>query len=197
MGDLLYSTYFGNSGRDFGIGIALDGAGGAVIAGSTEDPAFPTTPGCFDPTWNGPLRDGFVARFDLLPTGVSRYGTSTPGCAGGLYASVTSMPQVGNVTFAVTCTNAPPNALGLIGISGPPLATSFDFQGAQIWIDVWHPAFFFAFVPSNGVGYSVVPAPIPALPVLAGIQASVQFAWANTCAPGGVSASDALAITIQ
>jgi hypothetical protein len=62
---------------------------------------------------------------------------------------------------------------------------------------VWHPAFFFAFLPSNSNGYSVVPAPIPASPALVGVQASVQFVWADTCAIGGVSASDALAITIQ
>jgi hypothetical protein len=85
----------------------------------------------------------------------------------------------------------------VLGVSGPSLANPFTHQGAEIWIDVWSPAFFYTFVPSNGTGYCVVPATIPAVPALVGVQASAQFAWADACAAGGLSASFALSVTIQ
>ena len=39
---LVYSTYFGGSGDDFGQGIALDASGSAYIVGTTGSADFPT-----------------------------------------------------------------------------------------------------------------------------------------------------------
>ena len=39
---LLYSTYLGGSGTDWGHGIALDGAGSAYVTGYTTSTNFPT-----------------------------------------------------------------------------------------------------------------------------------------------------------
>lgn len=62
---LVYSTFLGGSGNDFGSGIAVDSAGNAYITGTTESPDFPTA-NAFEPTYSG-LGDAFVAK--LNPAG--------------------------------------------------------------------------------------------------------------------------------
>ncbi len=66
--DLLYATYLGGSGDDYGNGIAVDSAGMAYIAGHTYSPNFPTTPGAFDTTFAGPTSspggDAFVVKLN-------------------------------------------------------------------------------------------------------------------------------------
>jgi hypothetical protein len=41
-GSMIYSTYLGGGGRDWGSGIAVDGGGNAYITGWTDSPNFPT-----------------------------------------------------------------------------------------------------------------------------------------------------------
>jgi len=63
---LVYSTYLGGSGDDFGTGIALDAGGDAYMSGSTTSTNFPTTAGALQ-TVSGGARDGFVVK--LNPVG--------------------------------------------------------------------------------------------------------------------------------
>ncbi len=61
--ELSYSTYLGGAGNDAGVGVALDGAGNALVAGQTGSPDFPllnATQGA-----HGGVQDAFVARFCL------------------------------------------------------------------------------------------------------------------------------------
>jgi hypothetical protein len=66
---LVYSTYLGGSGYDFGYGIAVDSSGDAYVTGSTSSTDFPTTPGAFQTTCSGSClnSDGFVT--ELNPAG--------------------------------------------------------------------------------------------------------------------------------
>jgi hypothetical protein len=61
-----YATYVGGSSYDTGHGIAVDGAGSAYVAGSTQSTNFPVTAGAFDTTANG-ADEAFVLK--LNPSG--------------------------------------------------------------------------------------------------------------------------------
>src|SRR5439155_4055838 len=77
---LIYSTYFGGSGGEWGNWIAVDSQGNAYVTGATSSIDFPTTAGSFQPVFGG-VADAFVTK--LNPTGsalvYSTYlgGTST------------------------------------------------------------------------------------------------------------------------
>ncbi len=203
-GGVSYSTFLGGTDGEYGFALALDATGTATLAGTTTSADFPTTTGAFDTTFNGSSLsgDGFVARLDLLPAGASIYGDSSAGCDGPLPIGVTSWPQVGNAAFAITCANAPANASGLLGLSGGALASPALLLGLQIWIDLASPPFFALAATSDGIGSASVPIPVPNDPTLAGGQVYAQFAWIGPnspppCPPTGLSASNALGITVQ
>jgi len=137
----------------------------------------------------------------MLPTGASVFGSSSPGCTGSLAIGVTSMPQVGNAAFAITCGNAAPNAVGLIAFASAGLVSPLPVLGVDIWIDPTA-LLVTATVFSNAIGASEVPLPIPTNPGLAGVQLFAQFVWIGPgspppCPPQGFSASNALDVTIQ
>ncbi|HEU5098149.1 MAG TPA: SBBP repeat-containing protein [Roseiflexaceae bacterium] len=60
--NLIYSTFLGGSGTDFGAAIALDSTGSVYVAGNTLSINFPTTPGAFTLNACG-CQDGFIAKF--------------------------------------------------------------------------------------------------------------------------------------
>jgi hypothetical protein len=60
-GSLVYSTYLGGSGYDYGLGVAVDGAGFAYVAGGTNSADLPTQ-SAYDGNLNGG-GDALVARF--------------------------------------------------------------------------------------------------------------------------------------
>jgi len=64
---LFYSTFFGGSGYDFGVSVAVDIASNAYVTGLSASANFPTTSGAFQTTYNGGTFDGFVSK--LNPTG--------------------------------------------------------------------------------------------------------------------------------
>ena len=58
---IAFSTYFGGSGDDSGWGVAIDGDGAPVVAGTTDSPDLATSPDAFQRSAPGGL-DAFVAR---------------------------------------------------------------------------------------------------------------------------------------
>ncbi|MCI0589469.1 MAG: hypothetical protein L0323_21855 [Planctomycetes bacterium] len=191
---LEYSTFLGGFSFESAAAVDLDATGSALLGGGVTSFDFPTTPGAFDTSLNASA-DAFATRLDLLPAGVGRFGTSTPGCAGPLALAVTSVPQVGNAAFAITCTNAPPGSFGLFGLSGGALPSPLPVSGAGLWLN---PATLLAFpVASTPIGATPFSLPIPPLPSLAGATLYTQSGWADACAPGGISASNALQVVVQ
>jgi len=61
-GDVVYSTYVGGNGDDFGDGIDADNSGNAYITGDTESPDFPTTDSAYQIDQGG--RDAFVTKLN-------------------------------------------------------------------------------------------------------------------------------------
>jgi hypothetical protein len=60
---LLLSTYIGGSSTDRGVGITVDASENVYISATTSGD-FPTTPGCFDNSYNGGSYDIIVAKLD-------------------------------------------------------------------------------------------------------------------------------------
>jgi hypothetical protein len=107
---LVYSTYLGGSGGDFGYGIAVDGAGNAYVTGSTESTNFPITPSafqtaCFD--YRNTCADAFVTR--LTPSGSALvYSTYLGGRGEDIgYSIAVVSPGNAYVTGRTTSTNFP------------------------------------------------------------------------------------------
>ncbi len=67
---LVYSTYLGGSGEDWGTGIAVDTAGNAYVTGDTPSTNFPTTSGAYDRTFNG-VYDVFVVKLNASGSALS------------------------------------------------------------------------------------------------------------------------------
>jgi len=61
---LVYSTYLGGSGDDYGFGLAVDSSGNAHIAGFTASSDFPTTSGSFQARYGGGLYDAFAVKLN-------------------------------------------------------------------------------------------------------------------------------------
>ncbi|HET8760889.1 MAG TPA: SBBP repeat-containing protein, partial [Nitrospiria bacterium] len=61
---LVYATYLGGGGADFGMGVAVDSAGNAYVTGQTQSSDFPTAPtaSALQPTLGSANGDGFVAK---------------------------------------------------------------------------------------------------------------------------------------
>ncbi|MFZ6003655.1 MAG: beta strand repeat-containing protein [Actinomycetota bacterium] len=68
-GGLIYSTYLGGAGNDFGYGIAISAGNRVAIGGSTASTSFPTTAGAFDVTTGAGATAGFTTLIDFTPFG--------------------------------------------------------------------------------------------------------------------------------
>src|SRR5205823_3660540 len=95
---LTYSTYLGN-GSEIGMDVAVDSAGNAYIAGTTNSASFPTTAGAYQPVLRGGCvnsicGDAFLAKLD--PSGSTLLYSTFLGGGGGDYASSIAVDSAGN-----------------------------------------------------------------------------------------------------
>ncbi|OQX81622.1 MAG: hypothetical protein B6D64_01680 [Bacteroidetes bacterium 4484_276] len=61
--NLLASTFIGGTGNEYGMGLQVSDDGFVYLAGYTNSPDFPVTPGSYDQTYNGG-RDAFILKLD-------------------------------------------------------------------------------------------------------------------------------------
>jgi len=64
---LVFSSYLGGSGDDYGVDIAVDTAGHVYVTGTTQSLDFPTTADAFQPTFGGSA-DAFVTKLNPCGT---------------------------------------------------------------------------------------------------------------------------------
>ena len=107
------------------------------------------------------------------------------------------MPQAGAGSFALLCSNAPPNAPGWLLLGRKPLAQPVIFAGSALWIS---PPNRWTRIPvvSDGDGY--VAAPLSLTNIAAGSRFAAQMIFRNTTGcpgQGPTSASNAIAIDVQ
>src|SRR5262249_25143545 len=126
---LLYSTFLGGAGpADAGSGIVLDASGAALVTGETTSLDFPTTPGAYDTTLDGP--DAFVVKIVTAcgPGSCTNYGTGWPGTNG-----IPSLTAIGDPTLCTTLVVDLANSLGastvallMIGFQPTDQPTAYD-----------------------------------------------------------------------
>jgi len=110
---LVYSTYLGGNGSDWGYGIAVDAAGNAYVTGITSWITFPTTPDAFQPHFSSGggssvnRTDGFFTKLD--PTGSALVYSTYLGGGNALGIAVDSNGNV-YVTGGTDSTNFPTTA---------------------------------------------------------------------------------------
>jgi len=71
---LIYSTYLGGSGGNYGVGITVDSTGNAYVTGSTYSLDFPVTCGAFQATKNSTTQDSttpFVTKLNAAGDGLT------------------------------------------------------------------------------------------------------------------------------
>src|SRR5207245_161982 len=94
---LVYATYLGGSGADYGFSIAVDGSGNAYVAGQTSSTDFPTTAGSYKASVNDTppsTNDGFVTK--LNAAGTARVYSTYLGGSGGDLALAIAVDTSGN-----------------------------------------------------------------------------------------------------
>jgi len=137
---LIYSTYLGGSGLDWGLGIAVDGSGNAYVTGYTQSNNFPTQ-SAYRGSLFGPNDDVFVTK--LNATGSSLiYSTYLGGSDGndrgfGIrvdhsgYAYVTGLTESSNFPTQDAYQNNPGAGAGVAG-KMDVFVTKFNASGSAL-----------------------------------------------------------------
>jgi len=138
---LVYSTYLGGSGADFGLGIALDSSGEAYVTGSTQSTNFPTapSPGALQ-TANHGVSDAFVAKVKADGSGLvySTYlGGSGADSAQGIAVDSSGAAYVTGYTYSPDFPTAPTGSAiqaqcGGFSSGPPPSCASADVFVAKL-----------------------------------------------------------------
>ncbi|MGI8854876.1 MAG: SBBP repeat-containing protein [Thermomicrobiales bacterium] len=131
---LLYSTFIGGGGQDFGYGIAVDGVGNAYVAGTT-DGNFPTTGGAYRTTYAGGFTDAFVTKVNA--TGTARLYSTYLGGPSDDSAAAIAIDSAGSVYVTGSTAGSFPTTPGAFqtAYGGGPhdaYATALNAAGAAL-----------------------------------------------------------------
>jgi uncharacterized repeat protein (TIGR01451 family) len=114
---LVYSTYLGGGGVDYGYGIAVDAAGSAYVTGSTSSSDFPTEAPY--QAVAGLYGDAFVAKLSLQSIGLKHTGNFILGQNGVTYTvTVSNLASAGSTSGTVAVTETVPPGLTLVSMAG-------------------------------------------------------------------------------
>lgn len=205
LGDILYSTYWA-VGSQFDLNqsvifdLAVGNHGDAMLVGDTQESQMETSPGSL-PGKPNPLmgaKSGFMKAMDMLPKGVTKYGSSSSDCSDEIYLGVTNMPVSGGSNFSIFASGAVPGAQSFLlaglgrDIVGTPIA------GVTSHVSFNHPYWLFSQPSPGPTGFQEFPVNIPA--GLSGLDFFCQTVYYDQgpCHPnGGWSSSNALRLQLQ
>jgi hypothetical protein len=123
---LVYSTYLGGSGEDYGVGITVDSSGNAYVTGETESTDFPTVNAlqatCGDCGLN--IRAPFVAKLNAAGSALV-YSTYLGGGAPGIGGSGIAVDSSGNAYVTGCSSTGFPTVNPLQATYGGGLADAF------------------------------------------------------------------------
>ncbi len=194
---LLYSTYLTGSSGTSGFAIAERSDGVVVFAGQTVSTDFPTTPDATQGSAGG-NSDAVVTVFDLLPEGVTRYGSASSSCLGPVRIGVLKVPEAGVPGFGFWSSQAPPGAHGFLVVSSEPNFAGTPLLGAVVHAALDDLPLSSRKVRSDRAGWIQTRMKLPA--TSAGQTIYAQYVWFGTpkCGTfGDLSASSGLAVTVQ
>ena len=115
---VLYATQVGGADEEFGISLAVDRFGNALVGGSTRSVNFPTTPGVVRERGSGADGDGFI--FKLGPTGSNLVYSTRIGGSG-----------VDSVTAIALDVNGAPVVTGQTDSSNFPISSTDVIQSER------------------------------------------------------------------
>lgn len=123
---LVYSTYLGGGGDDFGIGLDVDAGGNAVVMGHTTSTNFPVK-AAIQATHaaDGGLQDAYVAKLNAAGNGLV-YSTYLGGNAAD-YGLAMDLDSQGNVYVAGNTSSSNFPFVGVSNFSGTPAAGQDGF----------------------------------------------------------------------
>jgi gliding motility-associated-like protein len=90
----IYATYYGGSSSDYPNNMMVNSNNELVVSGSTSSSNLPTTPGCYDNTYNGQM-DIYIARFSMDGSAL-RAATYLGGTSGDGFNSSALSPNYGD-----------------------------------------------------------------------------------------------------
>ncbi|MBL8695156.1 MAG: beta-propeller fold lactonase family protein [Planctomycetes bacterium] len=167
-----------------------------AIAGNAQFTVMGVPPGSGNRIGVDRDLDGTLDGDEPTAPHVVTYGASTAGCAGPLAIGVNSQPFLGNATFALTCTNTPASTLGLGLVGNVQDLAGTAVAGIALHVSLLSTEILVLDTFSDSSGFGVCPAPLPTTSALAGLTYCAQILWIDGCAPQGLSASNAAAMTL-
>jgi hypothetical protein len=121
--DLLYSTYLGGGSYEWATSVAVTGDSTVVLAGQAS-PSFPTTPGAYDPSYNGGNHDAFVCKFSPY-VGIEENTTTEP-LASLVLSSVHPNPSHRQFNYTVSLDKSQEVQVSVYDITGRLVKTLID-----------------------------------------------------------------------
>ena len=184
LSTLEYSTYFGgpaDDGSSEAQSLVMLSSGKLLLSGRTSWASMPVGAKSLQPKIGGGT-DGFLATFDPLTKGVTRFGVGTPSCHGAMCVFPTHAAVL-NGAFGWVCSNAPRNYAGVLMI-GTQAKQPYSLLGARFETT---PALL---LPASSDSQGEHRFSLPTLPVAAG-NVAVQYAWLNppNCRANGLLSS--------
>jgi uncharacterized protein (TIGR03437 family) len=143
-GNILYSTYFGGSGVDTAVSMAVGNDGSVYVAGQTNSTDFPVTGGVYATTFPAALSssfvfklnpDGSVAWSTYFPSGNSSVSAIAVDAAGNPYISGSTFGGLPTTPGAYQTQFTLPNTCGGIGPCFPPtegFLAKFNAKGSAL-----------------------------------------------------------------